>query len=297
MPEDKTLLVGWFSFPDGEATAGDLLALRAVRNALDDAGIPHGTAFSPGFRTGGRPPADLPAAEFTRLVFLCGPLHGRPVADLHTRYAHCLRVAVGVSVIDPDSAAVRGFHHVLARDAAGQPPAEDLALAAPPADRPPAAAVVLTHGQGEYAGRRRHERVAEVLARWLPGRDCAWAPLDTRLDRDDWRLCRTAAQCESLLARFDVVVTDRLHGLVLALRAGVPALAVDPVLGGAKVTAQARACGWPAVVPVEDLTPAELDRWWTWCLTAGPARAREVRAALRPTEPTAQLRSLVELLR
>lgn len=32
-----------------------------------------------------------------------------------------------------------------------------------------------------------------------------------------------------MLRRLDVVVTTRLHGLVLALKNGVPALAVDPV--------------------------------------------------------------------
>jgi hypothetical protein len=79
----------------------------------------------------------------------------------------------------------------------------------------------------------------------------------------------------------DVVVTDRLHGMVLALRAGVPALAVDPVEGGAKVTAQAHACGWPAVVGAERLDVRRLEHWWTWCLTSGRSAAREVREEFR----------------
>ncbi|GAA4946468.1 hypothetical protein GCM10023238_10980 [Streptomyces heliomycini] len=37
----------------------------------------------------------------------------------------------GTSVIDPDGAAVTGFHHVLARDAPGSEPTEDLAARAP----------------------------------------------------------------------------------------------------------------------------------------------------------------------
>ena len=36
-----------------------------------------------------------------------------------------------------------------------------------------------------------------------------------------------------LVSRLEVVVTTRLHGLVLALRAGVPALAIDPAAGRA----------------------------------------------------------------
>lgn len=38
-----------------------------------------------------------------------------------------------------------------------------------------------------------------------------------------------------------------MHGLALALKAGVPALGVDPVAGGGKVSRQAEALGWPAV--------------------------------------------------
>jgi polysaccharide pyruvyl transferase WcaK-like protein len=44
-----------------------------------------------------------------------------------------------------------------------------------------------------------------------------------------------------VISRLDLVITMRMHGLVLALKHGVPALAVDPVAGGAKVTAQAQA--------------------------------------------------------
>jgi hypothetical protein len=54
----------------------------------------------------------------------------------------------------------------------------------------------------------------------------------------------------------------------------VPVLAVDPVAGGAKVTAQARACGWPALVPAEHASDAELDHWWSWCLGPGRDLAR-----------------------
>lgn len=56
---------------------------------------------------------------------------------------------------------------------------------------------------------------------------------------------RTSAEIESLIARMDIVVTTRLHDMVLALKNGVPAIAVDPIAGGAKITQQARAINWP----------------------------------------------------
>jgi polysaccharide pyruvyl transferase WcaK-like protein len=88
------------------------------------------------------------------------------------------------------------------------------------------------------------------------------------------------------------VVTTRLHGLVLALKNGVPAVAVDPVRGGAKICRQAQTLGWPYAYAVDEATPARLEEAFGSCLRPGAraeasaiaARAREalvgVRAAL-----------------
>ncbi|TDD30207.1 polysaccharide pyruvyl transferase family protein [Actinomadura sp. KC06] len=268
----RVLVTGWPSFLHGEATAGDVLAMEAVRHGLADAGVECDLAWSPVFRPDG---PDLDGADpgrYTHLVFACGPLHGRQIEELHRRYWDCVRVAVGVSVIDPDDPAVTGFDAVLARDTPAEAPRHDLA-ALPVSPSMPVVGVVLAPGQREYGERRRHERVERELTEWLAARECARLPLDTRLDPRDWRLFGTAAELESVLRRLDLVVTTRLHGLVLALKNGVPALAVDPVGGGAKVTAQARAWSWPAIVTVPEdasgrlLDLDELDHWWDWALS------------------------------
>jgi hypothetical protein len=263
----RILLTGWFGFTHGEATAGDVLAADAVAHTLDGAGIPYDTAWSPAFRPGELTLDGADPSAYSHLVFACGPLHSRPpnpLGALHRRFARCRRIAVGVSVLDPDDPAVTGFDVLLPRDGPGRDPVPDLALSAP---RPPLAepvpliGVILTEGQGEYGPRRRHDHVNAALGRWLGGLDAARLPLDTRLDTRDWRLPALPHQLDAVLGRLDVVVTTRLHGLALALRAGVPALAVDPVTGGGKVTAQARALDWPAVLPAESAAaPAALDR-------------------------------------
>ncbi|MEU2053232.1 hypothetical protein [Streptomyces bungoensis] len=54
---------------------------------------------------------------------------------------------------------------------------------------------------------------------------------------------------------------------MLGLRTGTPVLAVDPVAGGAKMTAQARAVGRPALVDAGAPAPRILDHWWRWALS------------------------------
>ncbi|KUL36872.1 polysaccharide pyruvyl transferase [Streptomyces sp. NRRL F-4489] len=281
MTAPRVLLTGWFSFLDGEVTAGDALAAEVVGHALRTAGLPCDTAWSPAFRPGALHLDALDPARYTHLVFACGPVHSRepagggrsPLLALHDRFPAARRIAVGVSVPDPDDSAVRRFHTVLPRDGAGRP-AADLSLSAPVPPALPLVGVVLTGGQHEYGARRRHAEVSRTLGAWLVRAGVARLALDTRLDSRDWRLPATPDELHTVLARLDAVVTTRLHGLVLALRAGTPALAVDPVAGGAKVSAQAAALGWPAVLRGEDLRPADFHHWLDWCLSdAGRARA------------------------
>ncbi|MEV5711833.1 polysaccharide pyruvyl transferase family protein [Actinoallomurus sp. NPDC052274] len=283
----RVLVTGWFSFVHGEVTAGDALALDSVASALTRAGIPYDEAWSPVFRPDAMSLREADPARYTHLVFVCGPIHGDQVRGLHERYAGCHRIAVGVSVIDPADPAVTGFHRVLARDGLGEPCRD---LAGLPEGDPPVAGIVLARGQGEYGARRRHDDVAVRLTGWLGGRDCAALPLDTRLDSRDWRLCSTSDQFVAVMRRLDVVVTTRLHGLVLALRAGVPVLAVDPIDGGGKVSAQAGVWEWPALPASAGTT--EFDAAWAWCLSEEGRRAARDRAAT----PSAALDRLVEEL-
>jgi hypothetical protein len=283
----RILVAGWPSFIDGEATAGDVLAMEAVAAQLGAAGVRYEVAWSPVFQPGKRTLADADPARYSHLVFVCGPLSGRGIEELHRRFAACRRVAIGVSVIDPADPAAAGFHVILARDSPGAPPTGDLAAAVRP-PRLPVAGVIQVGEQAEYSGRGRHEAVSMSLASWLPGCGCALLPLETRLDSRDPRLYSTPAQLESIVRRLDLVITMRMHGLVLALKHGVPALAVDPVAGGAKVTAQAEAWRWPAVVtpgPAGTVNAGVMDRWRDWCLSAPGRRAARRRAQSPPGSP------------
>ena len=244
----------------------DVLSMEAVRDSLLEAGLGVDVAWSPRLRADGLSLEQADPNRYTHLLFICGPAHGRQVRQLHERFVHCRRLAVGVSIVEADDPAVTGFHQILARDGDGVAH-RDLA-AAPRCAQVPVVGVVLAHAQHEYGERQRHDAVHSVLTSWLSRQDCARLPLDTRLDGRDWRFARTSGELESVIRRLDVMVTTRMHGLVLALKNGIPVVAVDPIAGGAKVSAQATAWAWPAVVTADSFTEADLDHWWAWCRSA-----------------------------
>ena len=83
-------------------------------------------------------------------------------------------------------------------------------------------------------------------------------------------------------------MTTRLHGLVLALKNGVPVVAIDPEAGGAKLARQAKTIGWPVCFIADELDSRALEDALDYCLTDGAGvlaracaeRARQLLAAL-----------------
>jgi polysaccharide pyruvyl transferase WcaK-like protein len=121
----------------------------------------------------------------------------------------------------------------------------------------------------------------DAVERLIASRDMAVVHIDTRLDQNS-RGLRTPSEIESLIARMDVVVTTRMHGMVLALKNGVPAVVIDSVAGGAKITRQAKAIGWPCVMGVEALTDGAVAEAFAYCLTLNARdKAKECSDAAR----------------
>jgi hypothetical protein len=314
----RVLVTGWFSFDTAEVTAGDLLARDTAVRWLSEAGVPHDIAVAANFRAPGDVALDgIDPGGYSDVVFVCGPAAGRLVEDMLARFPHARRLALGVSVVDGTGRLPLDV--VLERDS-GTAATPDLSLAAPGAgtgpagagagpagagagpspaggagrgapaggNRVPVAGVVLSHDQPEYGSRHRLAEAHAVLADVLGSAGAARVLLDTRLHPREPHLCSTAAQVETAIARCDVIATTRLHGLVLALKAGVPALAIDPVAGGGKVSRQSEVLGWPAAARVGEAGAGCLAGWLRWCLsgearTVAAAVAGKAQPALRGT--------------
>jgi hypothetical protein len=237
----RALIVGWFSFEEMGATAGDLLVRDVVCGWLDDAGCPYDMAVAPPFAGG----VDLHKVDpegYTHLIFTCGPFgNGWPITDLLSRFAGRRLVGVDLSMLQPLEE-WDPFDLLLERDS-NRTVRPDLAFSSRSRSLP-LVGLVRVHDQREYGDRGAHAHVHEMFEQLLTREDFAVVNIDTRLDTNATGM-RTPEDIEALIARTDVVVTTRLHGLVLALKNGIPALAVDPIRGGAKITRQAQAISWP----------------------------------------------------
>lgn len=92
-----------------------------------------------------------------------------------------------------------------------------------------------------------------------------------------------AARLDNLFRRLDLTITTRLHGMGFGLRNWIPVVAIDAVDGGAKVSEQAAALGWPLVFDGATVTEPEIQQDVARCLngdmrttlTEAPERARD----------------------
>jgi len=272
----KALVAGWFSFEQMGATAGDLYARDVLCGWLDRAGCSYDVALAPPF-VGGVEWTRVEPDKYSHLIFVCGPF-GRSwmVTQFLQRFAGRHLVGVNLSMLEPLEI-WNPFDLLLARDssAAARPDLSFLAHA----PRVPVVGVVLIDSQPEYAGNDAKQTANAAISRVVASREVCAVRIDTRLDINSGGL-RTPSEVGSLIAKMDVVLTTRMHGLVLALKNGVPVVAVDPVAGGAKVKRQAETVGWPCVFTADSATDRQLLQGLEFCLTED-ARTQAKQCALR----------------
>lgn len=257
------VLVAWYGSFAGHGTIGDLLSLEAVVARLVAEGwrVAHASAADLDIPGATRVAWDqVDPGRFTAAAFTCGPIiRGHPqTADLFARLRGRPLVGVGVSLFPAGHEShVDPFSAVLARQGAGER-FEDVALVAPwptpplqrGAERPgPLVGLVLRGPQAEYGAAaclwERTERLAMVaaehVARVAGGRV---APIENHLARSGL----APRDIERRYAECDLVITSRFHGAMLALRHGVPFVAIDPIRGGGKVEPLLAGRGWPHVL-------------------------------------------------
>ena len=284
----RALIAGWFSWPGCNATAGDVMACDVLSQWLKDAGISYDIARAAPIE----PELDwktLDPKQYTHLFFVCGPFRDVLYAqEILGAYGPCRTFGVNLSMIEK-LADYNPFDVLYERDS-DRTHRPDLVFAAS-IDDVPVVGEILVHKQKEYGVRGGHKGVHRLIKRVLDESGAACIPIDTCLENNAGGL-KTPEQINAMIARMDFVVTTRMHGLVMALRNGVPAVAVDAIRGGAKVIAQARSVDWPLAITVDELT----EEWL--CDAIARCRSTEIRRdVVRSKELAAkQLRTLQEEL-
>jgi SAM-dependent methyltransferase len=255
----KSLVVGWFSFEEGHATAGDLRARDVVCGWLDFAAYPYDCATAPPFR-GGVDWRQVDPTDYPRVVFVCGPFgKGACEAEFLGRFAKSTILGVDLTMLETLEE-WNPFDLLWERDSSGAA-RPDVVFGAGQS-RVPVVGVCLVE---PYEG-GDVDAANVAIRRLTSSREMAVVEIDTRLDCNATGL-RSPAEVESLIARMDVLMTTRLHGLVFALKNGVPALAIDVEKGGAKLLRQARTVGWPAAFSIDYFTDAALQDALAYCLS------------------------------
>lgn len=269
----KTLVVGWFSFEGMKATAGDLLARDVVCDWLTRSGRRWDIAVASPYK-GGPHWLAVDPANYTSLVFVCGPMAESPLtSEIVRRFAHCRLIGIDLTMTMPLDK-WNPFDVLYERDSSAHARPDLVFLSEP--QHVPIVGVVLVHPQPMYGSRAMHPRANELIAGLTDAREMAVVRIDTCIEDNAGGL-RTPAEIESLIARMDVVLTTRLHGTVLALKHGIPVIAVDPIAEGAKVLRQAAVLGWPLAFDVATTTPEQLSEAFDFCLTSeARLRARQI---------------------
>jgi hypothetical protein len=261
----KILVAGWFSFENGHATAGDVMAREVVTHWLDARGWQYDVAAAAPFSGDVR--WELVGREqYDAVLFVCGPFQRGELEDRFLRhFAGAPLFGVNLSLLE-ELDSWNPFHRLWERDSS-RTARPDLVFLSDT----PLVPVVGVCKVEPYPGGLT-ELTDPAIDALVRSRHAAVVLIDTRLDVNEVGL-RTPAEVESLIARTDALVTTRLHGLVFGLKNGIPVLAIDPEAGGAKVMRQAETVGWPVCFPGDRLDPAALEDALDYCLT-DEARSR-----------------------
>ncbi len=258
----SALVAGHFSIPGGGGTFGDVEAMEVVCEWLSEAGVAFTVASNGEDGVQGPKLAEINPLDYGIFIFVCGPWYPRKSIPsmLLEQFTHCVKIGVNLTTYEAGKA---GFDYLLARDNL-QENRVDIAFARKQ-EYLPVAGVLLVERQVAYGQRQRHLYVKQVFREYLDTGQVVPIWLDTVIHHNRVGL-KSGREFESLLRKVDVLITNRLHGLVLGLKNNLPVVAVDSVAGGGKVSAQAKALGWPILLPVEELSVETLDEAVRMCL-------------------------------
>jgi hypothetical protein len=256
------LVAGWFSFEQMGATAGDIMACNVLCDWLQKSDISFDVAYAPPF-VGGLDWRETTPAQYSYIFFVCGPFgNGWPITDFLDHFSGIKLIGLNLTLLQ-SLEEWNPFALCYERDSSSfhRP---DITFAST-TKKIPVVGIILAHKQKEYGVRSKHPIVDKVIADFISSKQVVRVNIDTCIENNEGGL-KTAEQIESLIAKMDVVITTRLHGVALSIKNGVPVIAIDAVEGGAKVSLQARSIQWPLLFSTA-VSTEDMEKAFAYCLT------------------------------
>jgi len=245
------LVAGYFSFKDGYATFGDTEAKNVVCSWLEKSDIPYDVACHHSNGEIGVDLATLDPSNYDIFIFVCGPWR-EANNNILERFNHCIKIGVNLSIEDEKSCK---FDLLYPRDLPNKFIPDIVFSSTKKAG--PLIGVCLVHPQDEYGERQRHAQVEDVVMSFLSSSNLPFINLDTLYVENPTGIKNTQS-FERLLSHLDLIISSRLHGLVFSLKNGTPVVAIDAISGGAKLTNQVTALGWPILINGDELNAENL---------------------------------------
>ena len=259
----RAIIVGHFSFPGSRGTFGDIEASEIVCDWLEESDIEYDVASNIEDGVKGVDISLIDETKYGIFIFVCGPWYsdGRIHSTLLKKFNHCLKIGVNLTTFEEGPS---GFDYLLSRDNFQEKNA-DIAFAKV-VNKIPVVGIILVDRQKKYGVKQRHLYIRYVITEYLKKGELAPIWLDTNANLNSMNISNKN-QFESIVSRTDLVVTNRLHGVVLSLKNAIPVIAIDPVAGGGKVTAQVKALGWPILISAEEFSEEKLHQTINYCLS------------------------------
>ena len=251
----RILISGWFSFDLLNNTAGDLLAKQSAIMWATQAGFTCEVAVAKPLAPNEVATDTVDPNRYDSVVFVCGPLIALYIVPFIQKFAGIKRIALNVSIMATTDLS-HEFDVIIPRDSP-ETTHPDISLVSH-STPVPVIGLIYAGQQTEYPN-QQHDAVEAMVAAVVKKVGAAIIRIDTRLPHNEYSLS-SIAQIESVIRHVDAIITTRLHGAVLSLRNGIPAIAIDSVPGGAKVLKQMQVLDWPLAYAVDTLDEEQLER-------------------------------------
>jgi hypothetical protein len=261
----KILLLGFFS------TVGDLEVLEVLTIWLKKRNYSYDIAAYDKAENNAIEGAidifTLNPSEYTHLVIVCGPFLSNTFIKKRinlNHFSHCVTIGFNLSIIE-SLEKYNPFDYLMIRDynEFHKPDASFLCVK----PKIPVFGICLTPKQNEYKEKQQHESADKLFFNLITKNNFAAIKINTQWpisNNGTW--INSPEAFESVCCRLDVMLTTRLHGMVLALKSGIPVIAIDPIRGGAKVKNQGKAIGWPYVFCIDEINEELLIKTAKSCL-------------------------------